>query len=238
MQVMRRSEQQRPRLRRLGDQLGAFYTPLAVAIAVAAWVASGEPIRFLAVLVVATPCPLLIAIPVAIIGSISLAARRGIIIKDPAVLEQIDTCRTVIFDKTGTLTYGEPHLVEQDMSARRLQPGRKCWPTVASLERYSKHPAVAGDRRGGASARALELREVDRDPRAARRGAARQRSPGTTCGSPAASNCSPRSRRPPTDLPPVAGGLECCIAIDGHYAGALSRFATSRAPTACRSSAT
>ena len=60
-------------------------------------------------LVVATPCPLLIAIPVAIIGSISLAARRGIIIKDPAVLEQIDTCRTAIFDKTGTLTYGEPH---------------------------------------------------------------------------------------------------------------------------------
>ena len=68
--------------------------------------------RFLAVLVVATPCPLLIAIPVAIIGSISLAARRGIIIKDPAVLEKIDTCRTAIFDKTGTLTYGEPQLTE------------------------------------------------------------------------------------------------------------------------------
>ena len=66
---------------------GAFYTPLAVAIALVAWAVSGEPIRFLAVLVVATPCPLLIAIPVAIIGSISLAARRGIIIKDPAVLE-------------------------------------------------------------------------------------------------------------------------------------------------------
>ena len=58
------------------------------------------------------PCPLLIAIPVAIIGSISLAARRGIIIKDPAVLEKIDTCRTAIFDKTGTLTYGQPKLTE------------------------------------------------------------------------------------------------------------------------------
>src|SRR6516225_9396718 len=80
MQVMRASEQHRPRLRRLGDRLGALYTPVAVAIALAAWAVSGEAVRFLAVLVVATPCPLLIAIPVAVIGSISLAARRGIII--------------------------------------------------------------------------------------------------------------------------------------------------------------
>jgi len=112
MEVMRASEQRRPRLRRLGDQLGALYTPLAVAIAGLAWAVTGLPIRFLAVLVVATPCPLLIAIPVAIIGSISLSARRGIVIKDPAVLEKIDTCRTAIFDKTGTLTYGEPKLIE------------------------------------------------------------------------------------------------------------------------------
>jgi P-type E1-E2 ATPase len=62
------------------------------------------------VLVIATPCPLLIAIPVAIIGSISPSARRSIIVKNPAVLEQITGCRTAIFDKTGTLTYGEPKL--------------------------------------------------------------------------------------------------------------------------------
>jgi P-type E1-E2 ATPase len=68
MKVMRQSEQTRPRLRRLGDQLGAFYTPLALAIAGLAWGLSGDAIRFLAVLVVATPCPLLIGIPVAIIG--------------------------------------------------------------------------------------------------------------------------------------------------------------------------
>ncbi len=64
-------------------------------------------------MVVATPCPLLIAIPVAIIGSISLAARRGIIVRDPAVLEQVNGCKTMVFDKTGTLTYGEPQLTEQ-----------------------------------------------------------------------------------------------------------------------------
>jgi cation transport ATPase len=88
MEVMRESEQNQPQLRRLGDQLGAIYTPIAVSIAVLAWVISGEAVRFLAVLVIATPCPLLIAIPVAIIGSISLAARRSIVVKNPAVLEQ------------------------------------------------------------------------------------------------------------------------------------------------------
>ena len=94
MQVMRSAEENRPRMRRLGDTLGAFYTPLAVLIALVAWAISGESSRFLAVLVVATPCPLLIAIPVAIIGAISLCARRGIIVKDPVVLETIATCRT------------------------------------------------------------------------------------------------------------------------------------------------
>ncbi|MEI6270053.1 MAG: HAD-IC family P-type ATPase, partial [Methylococcaceae bacterium] len=106
MEVMRSSEQYRPNIRRLGDQLGALYTPLAVIIALAAWMISDDVIRFLAVLVVATPCPLLIGIPVTIISSISLAARREIIIKNPAILETIGTCRTAIFDKTGTLTYG------------------------------------------------------------------------------------------------------------------------------------
>ncbi|NQV27829.1 MAG: HAD-IC family P-type ATPase, partial [Rhodopirellula sp.] len=102
MRVMETSQQQRPQIRRLGDQLGAFYTPIAVALGLAAWISSGEAVRFLAVMVVATPCPLLIAIPVAIIGSISLAAGRAIVIRDPSVLEKIGTCRTVIFDKTGT----------------------------------------------------------------------------------------------------------------------------------------
>ena len=113
MSVMRESETTRPQLRRLGDQLGAVYTPLALTVALLAWAISGESIRFLAVLVIATPCPLLLAIPIAIIGSISLCARRAIIVKSPVVLEQIAGCRTAIFDKTGTLTYGEPTLTEQ-----------------------------------------------------------------------------------------------------------------------------
>src|SRR5215813_5428910 len=162
MKVMQESEQRRPRIRRLADQLGALYTPLAVLIALAAWIISREPIRFLAVLVVATPCPLLIAIPVAIIGSISLAARRGIVVRDPAVLEQIDTCRTVIFDKTGTLTYGEPKLTDQI-----VLPGftaHEVLALAASLERYSKHPLaeavlVESQRERLAPGEAAEIRE-------------------------------------------------------------------------------
>ncbi len=141
MQVMSESEQKRPRMRRLADQLGAWYTPLAVLIAILAWLASGDAVRFLAVLVIATPCPLLIAIPVAIIGSISLCAKRGILIKNPIILEQIDKCKTMIFDKTGTLTYGKPTLADQIIFNHKdpLEILR----LAASLERYSKHPLAS-----------------------------------------------------------------------------------------------
>src|SRR6266508_5744336 len=103
MQVMQDAEHMRPKMRRLGDQLGAWYTPAALLIALLGWLLNSDPDRFLAVIVIATPCPLLIGIPVAIIGAISLAARRAIIIKNPSMLEQVDNCRTLIFDKTGTL---------------------------------------------------------------------------------------------------------------------------------------
>src|SRR6202795_3856855 len=138
MRVMEETQQHRPRLRRLGDILGAWYTPLSLGIAILAWILSGEVQRFLAVLVIATPCPLLIAIPVAVIGGISLSARRGIIIKNPAILEQIDTCRTFIFDKTGTLTYGRPALIEVACAPGFTED--EVLRAGASLERYSRHP--------------------------------------------------------------------------------------------------
>ncbi len=112
VEVLHASEQNRPQIRRLGDRIGGWYTPLALAVAFASWFFSGQSERFLAVLVIATPCPVLIAIPVAIIGAISVGARYGIIIKDPSILEKLDSCRTLIVDKTGTLTYGKPILSE------------------------------------------------------------------------------------------------------------------------------
>jgi heavy metal translocating P-type ATPase len=217
MQVMRASEQRRPRLRRLGDRLGACYTPLAVAIALAAWAASGAARRFLAVLVIATPCPLLIAIPVAIIGSISLSARRGIIVKDPAVLETIDTCRTAIFDKTGTLTYGQPKLTEVI-----LGPGfaeAELLTLVASVERYSKHPLASAILQGArdAGVALLEASSIQERPGEGLRGTVAGRAIQIT----SRKELTEQQPRLVEMLPPITGGLECMTLIDDRYAATL-----------------
>jgi len=217
MDVMRDSEASRPQLRRLGDRLGAIYTPVALAIAVAAWAATGDATRFLAVLVIATPCPLLIAIPVAIVGSISLCARRAIIVKSPVVLERISTCRTAIFDKTGTLTYGEPTLTEVAVAAGFSRA--EVLKLVASLERYSKHP-LARAVLGAARADAVELAEaaeVNEPPGAGLRGRVLGREVAVTGRSQMIAS-DPSSVRL---MPAAAGGLECVVAIDNHYAATL-----------------
>ena len=217
MEVMRESEAKRPNLRRLGDKLGAIYTPVALAVAVIAWVASGESIRFLAVLVIATPCPLLLAIPIAIIGSISLCARRAIIVKSPVVLEQIAECRTAIFDKTGTLTYGEPALTEQ-LASPGLDP-REILTLVAGLERYSKHP-LARAILAEAKKESLSLPEatqVSEAPGQGLTGTVNGRSVQVTSRTKLLAQNIPGGDQ----LPPVAGGLECVVVLDGHYAAAL-----------------
>ena len=217
MEVMRESEARRPQLRRLGDQLGAIYTPVALTVALIAWAWSGEAIRFLAVLVIATPCPLLIAIPVAIIGSISLCARRAIIVKSPVVLEQITECRTAIFDKTGTLTYGEPKLMEQLVAPPFAQ--NEVLTLVAGLERYSKHPLA---RAILAAAKAEEIilpqaAEVSEQPGQGLRGTVSGHHLQIT----SRSQLVAQKVAGADQIPPLAGGLECVVAIDGCYAAAL-----------------
>jgi heavy metal translocating P-type ATPase len=215
MQVMQDAEQRRPAIRRLGDKLGAWYTPVALSLAGIAWAASGESHRFLAVLVVATPCPLLISIPVAVIGAISLAARRGIIIKNPAVLEQIDRCRTLIFDKTGTLTYGKPSLSEI-----LCAPGfakNDVLRMTASLEHYSKHPlsqAILGAAQN-ANLHVELVSEISERPGEGLRGKVGQQNVWIT-------NRKKVAHRELT-LPPVTPGLECLIFLDDVYA-ATFRF--------------
>lgn len=216
MEVMRESEQNRPRLRRLGDQLGAIYTPVAVGIALLAWALSGEAIRFLAVLVVATPCPLLIAIPISIIGSISLAARRSIIVKNPAVLEQISSCRIAIFDKTGTLTYGEPRLVDQEVA-----PGferKEVLALAGSLELYSKHPlARAILAQAKAEGVALgQASEVHEPPGHGLQGVVSGRQVEITSRAKLAARGI--SIIDGTSAP--TGGLQCVVAVDNRFAAA------------------
>lgn len=214
MEVMKTAQENRPRIRRMGDQLGAYYTPIAVALAVIAWAYSGEAVRFLAVLVIATPCPLLIAIPVSIIGSISLAARRGIVVKDPSVLEQLDTCRTIIFDKTGTLTYGQPHLTKQivapgfdQMEVLRL---------VASVEQYSKHPLARAILHAARDANLslIHAAKISETPGRGLQGIVEGRSIRITNRAALIKEFA----TPETSLPPVTAGLSCEIAIDGAYA--------------------
>jgi heavy metal translocating P-type ATPase len=217
MEVMRESESKRPQLQRLGDQLGAIYTPVALVVALLAWFLSGDSLRFLAVLVIATPCPLLLGIPIAIISSISLCARRAIIVKSPVVLEQIAGCRTAIFDKTGTLTYGEPALTEQLMATGFDQ--KEMLTLVASLERYSKHP-LSRAILAAAKAQSLILPEASAVSEQPGKGLV-----GTVSGHQlqiTSRNKLIPQNLPGTDqLPPIAGGLECVIVIDGHYAAAL-----------------
>ena len=214
MQVVQESEHNRPHLRRLGDRLGAWYTPLAVALAALSWLVSGDSHRFLAVMVVATPCPLLIAIPVAVIAAISLSARRGIIIKNAAVLEQVDTCQTLIFDKTGTLTYGEPSLTQVVCA-----PGfdrEEVLKKAASLEAYSKHPLAAAILAGAQEAGlTLEpVSQVSERPGEGLRGIVNGHQVTLT----GRKNCAGKG----VQLPPATAGLECLLFIDEVFAAVLS----------------
>jgi heavy metal translocating P-type ATPase len=223
MEVLATSQQRRPHLRRLADTLGALYTPLALAVALVAWLASGSATRFLAVLVVATPCPLLIAIPVAIIGAVSLAAKRGIVIRDPAILERLDTCRTAIFDKTGTLTYGAPSVT--DVLPLGHSSVDEVLALAASLETYSKHPLASAVVQA-ADARGLDRQEVEavaEKPGQGLTGRVR-RSAGSGTTDVAITSRQKLAAVDPVaaaELPPSAGGLECVVLVDGARAGVI-----------------
>jgi len=217
MRVMREAEANRPQMRRIADRLGAWYTVLALGVAGLGWILAGDPTRFLAVLVIATPCPLLLAIPVAIIGAISVAAGRGIIVKNPSMLERIDTCRTVIFDKTGTLTYGRPALTDVICAAGETR--ERVLQMAASLEQYSRHPLAttiseAAKREGIALAVVAEIGER---PGQGLTGTIEGRRLQIT----GREKVSALGQGLASKLPPPAAGMECVLLVDGDYAATL-----------------
>lgn len=218
LRVIRETEQRQPRIRRVGDRLGAWYTPLALVVAGLGWGLSGDPHRFLAVSVIATPCPLLLAIPIAILGGISLAARRSIVVRNAAVLEQIDNCRVFIFDKTGTLTYGRPVLSEIHCAPPYQDDEALFY--AASLENYSRHPLARGIL-AAARARRIALAtpaNVRETPGDGLRGVVEGHEIHIT-GRAKADETYGTLR----DLPPAVIGLECLIFVDREFA-ALLRF--------------
>ena len=110
VELVRSAESRKAPFQRLADRYAVWFTPATLIVCAIAWLWSGDPRRALAVLVVATPCPLILATPIAIIGGINRAARRQVMVRTGAALEQIGSTTAVVFDKTGTLTIGRPEV--------------------------------------------------------------------------------------------------------------------------------
>ncbi len=139
VELVRKAESQKAPFVRLADRYGVGFTVFAFVLAIIAYVISGDPVRALSVLVVATPCPLILATPISFASGISIAARRGIIVKSGGALEQLARVNSVVFDKTGTLTYGKPELEKLEMAATSDKNESEIWQIIAALESYSNH---------------------------------------------------------------------------------------------------
>lgn len=158
VELVREASSSKAPLVRLADRYALPFTAVSLGIAGLAWALSGDPVRFAEVLVVATPCPLLIAAPVAFMGGMSSAAKRGIVMKNAGSLEKLARARTVAFDKTGTLTVGRPTVV-----GAHAQPGftdDELVQLVGSAERYSSH-VLAESLQRAALDRGLPLLEAN-----------------------------------------------------------------------------
>ena len=142
---------------RLANKWAIRFVPFALAVAGGAWALSGEFDRAVAVLVAATPCPLILAVPIAVVSGLSRTAKHGAIIKSGAVLETLAKARVVLLDKTGTLTYGGPEINSID-SAPGFTP-QEVLQLAASIDQYSSH-VVAQSIVSGARERKLELLSV------------------------------------------------------------------------------
>ncbi|MGN7200081.1 heavy metal translocating P-type ATPase [Arthrobacter sp. SAFR-044] len=205
---------------RLADRYAVPFTLLALAMAGTGWFLSGEPLRFAQVLVVATPCPLLIAAPVAFLAGTSQAAHKGIIIKNTRTLEQLAKAQTAVFDKTGTLTSGSPVL-----DSIQVAPGygealgsQRILQLAASAEQYSSH-VLAGSVIEAAGAAGLGLLTVQEARENATHGVE------AVCdGQRVVVGKAGLVRSSSTGFREAAvrsGQLAVYVAVDGRYAGAL-----------------
>ncbi|HEV7175369.1 MAG TPA: heavy metal translocating P-type ATPase [Solirubrobacteraceae bacterium] len=137
VRLVEQAQTQRAPFVRMADRYAGFFLPATILVAGLAWAVSGDPVRALAVVVVATPCPLILAAPIALVSGLSRAARAGVIVKGVGAIETLGEARTVLFDKTGTLTVGTPEVREivthgQFGSSELLR-------LAASLDRLSAH---------------------------------------------------------------------------------------------------
>lgn len=154
VRLVRVAERDRPPMVRLADRWALAFLGVTLALAGLAWALAADPVRALAVLVVATPCPLILAAPVALIAGVSKAAGRGVIVKGGGALERLARVQTVVFDKTGTLTSGMPEV--SGVAPVAGVAADEALSFAASLEQASQH-AVAAAVVAAARARGLSL---------------------------------------------------------------------------------
>jgi heavy metal translocating P-type ATPase len=164
VRLVREATRQRAPFVRLADRYAALLLPVTLVVAAVAWALSGDPVRALAVLVVATPCPLILAAPIALISGVSRAARAGVIVKGGGTIEALGRARTVLFDKTGTLTNGRPEIERVEvLDGPRPEALLRL---AASVDQLSAH-VLAEALVHGAEARGIELpfpEDVAEDP--------------------------------------------------------------------------
>lgn len=154
VQLVRSAQASKAPFQRIADRYAIWFTPLALAVALVAWAASHDPTRLLAVLVVATPCPMILATPVAMIGGIDRGARRGLIFRHGGALEAIAGVTMVVMDKTGTLTLGRPEVAT--VTAVPPFTAERILALAAAVERGSGHE-LARSVAAEAAARLLQV---------------------------------------------------------------------------------
>ncbi|HYT81922.1 MAG TPA: heavy metal translocating P-type ATPase, partial [Gemmatimonadales bacterium] len=209
-----RARQEKPPIQRLADRFAVWFTPLTLVMCGVAYLVTGSPTSVLAVLVVATPCPLILATPVAVIAGISRAADLGVIVKHGRAIEQLGRARAVVFDKTGTLTLGQPSVAHVEaldgVSAGELLR------LAAAVEQLSSHHlgravAEAGRARSPSLPPVAEFQETP-----GRGVSGRVEGRAVSVGSPR--YLSDRGVAVPTA---PGDGTTAHVAIDGRVAGAI-----------------
>ncbi|WP_394163460.1 heavy metal translocating P-type ATPase [Galactobacter valiniphilus] len=214
--LVRRAQENKAPTVRLADRFALPFTAFSLLLAGGAWALSGDPLRFAQVLVLATPCPLLIAAPVAFLGGLSRASRAGVVVKDGGVLERLGRLRSAAFDKTGTLTAGRPELVAVRPAGGAVAD--EVLRLAAAAEQASSHVLAAGII-AAAEARGLELPAVDGASEVATNGVlARVEGREVAVGKPAwVASLAPGLERAPLS----AGQAAAYVAVDGAFAGTL-----------------
>jgi len=213
VRLVERARREKPPIQRLADRFAIWFTPLTLAMCGVAYLVTGSPTSVLAVLVVATPCPLILATPVAVIAGISRAADLGVIVKNGTAIEQLGRARAVVFDKTGTLTLGQPsvgHVEALDGVA-----AGEVLRLAAAVEQFSSHHLGRAIAEAG-RARFAPLAAVTDFAEAPGRGVSGRVEGRTVCvGSVAFLRACGVAAEPAGD------GTTAYVAIDGRMAGSI-----------------